>query len=76
VPSSIKEEWVVEESVTVTAGTFTAWKLKTVTTRGDLTVTLFTWYAPGVGIVKIEREEQRGGLQREGGSELVRYTVP
>jgi hypothetical protein len=76
VPSRITEEWVGEETVKVAAGTFKAWKVKTVTTRADLMVTLFTWYAPGVGIVKIAREEQRGELQREGGSELVRYTIP
>lgn len=76
VPSKITEQWVGEETVKVAAGTFKAWKVKTVTTRADLTVTLFTWYAPGVGIVKIAREEQRGELQREGGSELVRYAIP
>lgn len=74
--SRITEEWVAEETVQVAAGTFKAWKVKTVTARGDLTVTLFTWYAPGVGIVKIARAEQRGELLREGGSELVRYRVP
>jgi hypothetical protein len=75
-PSRITETWVAEEEVRVAAGTFRAWKLRTVTVRGDLTVTLFTWYAPGVGIVKIARAEQRGAAQREGGSELVRYRVP
>lgn len=60
----------------VAAGTFKAWKVRTVTKRADVTVTLFTWYAPGVGIVKIEREEQRGQLQREGSSQLVSYKVP
>ncbi|HXF82397.1 MAG TPA: hypothetical protein VNN19_06575 [bacterium] len=76
VPSRITDTWVAEEEVRVAAGTFRAWKLRTVTVRGDLTVTLFTWYAPGVGIVKIARAEQRGTQQREGGSELVRYRVP
>lgn len=76
VPATITEEWLREESVKVAAGTFKAWKVKTVTKRADITVTLYTWYAPGVGIVKIEREEQRGQLQREGGSELVSYKIP
>jgi len=76
VPSSITEEWVREETVKVAAGTFRAWKVKSVTRRGDITVTLLTWYAPGVGIVKIAREEQRGPLQRQGGSELVSYRIP
>lgn len=76
VPATVTEEWMREESVKVAAGTFKAWKVRTLTKRGDVTVTLFTWYAPGVGIVKIEREEQRGQLQREGGSELVSYKIP
>ncbi|HEU4798388.1 MAG TPA: hypothetical protein VFT63_05635 [bacterium] len=76
VPATITEEWMREESVKVAAGTFKAWEVRTVTKRADTTVTLFTWYAPGVGIVKIEREEQRGQLQREGGSELVSYKIP
>lgn len=76
VPATVTEEWMREESVRVTAGTFKAWKVRTVTKRGDVTVTLFTWYAPGVGIVKIEREEQRGQLQREGSSQLVSYKIP
>jgi hypothetical protein len=76
VPATVTEEWIREESVKVAAGTFKAWKVRTVTKRGDVTVTLFTWYAPDVGIVKIEREEQRGQLQREGSSQLVSYTIP
>ena len=76
VQATVTEEWVREESVKVKAGTFNAWKVRTVTKRADVTVTLFTWYAPGVGIVKIEREEQRGQLQREGSSQLVSYRIP
>lgn len=72
----VRDEWVGEETVRVAAGTFRAWKVRTVTTRGDLTITLLTWYAPGVGIVKIERQERRPGMAREGDSELVRYAVP
>lgn len=72
----ISEEWLGEETVQVPAGTFKAWKVKTVTRRGDLTATLFTWYARGVGIVKIDRAEQRGEFELEGVSELVRYRVP
>ncbi len=76
VRATITEEWMREESVKVAAGTFKAWKVRSVTKRADVTVTLFTWYAPGVGIVKIEREEQRGQLQREGSSQLVSYKIP
>lgn len=76
VPVTISEEWMGEETVKVVAGTFKAWKVKSITRRGDITVTLLTWYAPGVGIVKIEREEQRGQLQREGSSQLVSYRIP
>lgn len=71
------DQWVGEESVTVPAGTFKAWKLKTVTKRGSDTVTAITWYAPGVGVVRTARQEIRaGGKPREDGSGLVNYTIP
>lgn len=73
---TISEEWIGEETIKVAAGSFKTWKVKSVTKQGDITLTLFTWYAPGVGIVKIERAEQRGQLQREGSSQLVRYKIP
>lgn len=72
----ITDEWVREESVRVPAGVFRAWKLKSVTKREEFTVTILTWYAPGVGIVKIEREAVGGGQEREGGSELISYKIP
>lgn len=77
-PADIKvtDQWVAQESVKVAAGTFRAWKLKSVTQREDATLTTFTWYAPGVGIVKIVREVRGGGQERGGGSELVSYKIP
>lgn len=76
VDMKVTDEWVREETVRVPAGTFRAWKLMTVTKRGEDTATVRTWYAPGVGVVKIEREEIRDGQKREGGSELVSYKIP
>lgn len=75
-PAAIREEWLGEETIQVPAGTFKAWKVRTITRQGDRSATLFTWYARGVGIVKIDRAEQRGGVEIEGVSELVRYRVP
>ncbi len=73
---AVSDRWVREEMVKVPAGTFRAWKLESVTKRGDVIVRVFTWYAPGVGIVKIAREASGGGQEREGGSELVSYKIP
>lgn len=76
VEMTVTDTWAREETVKVTAGTFRAWKLKSVTKRGDVSVTLYTWYAAGVGIVKIVREEVRGEMERDRGSELVSYRIP
>jgi len=56
-------------------GAFMAWKLQSVSKRGAVTATVHTWYAPGVGIVKVVREEN-GERDREGSSELVSYRIP
>lgn len=73
---SESNEWTGEETVRVAAGTFKAWQLQTTTKRGILTFTLDTWYAPGVGIVKIQREISGQGRQAEGSSELISYRIP
>lgn len=70
------DQWIGEETARVPAGTFRAWKLKSVMKRGDATFILETWYALGVGIVKIEREVTRPGMDQEGKSELVSYKIP
>jgi hypothetical protein len=72
----ITDRWVGEETVRVPAGTFRAWKLQTVTTGEDSEITAFTWYAPGVGMVRTERKGYRGDRQISGWSELVRYRIP
>jgi hypothetical protein len=36
----------------------------------------YTWYAPGVGVVKNERRGRRRGRQIGGSFELVSYKVP
>ncbi len=48
--------------------------MESVTRRGDVTMTVHTWYALRVGVVKVEREQT--GPEREGGSELVSYNIP
>ncbi len=68
--------WVGEEAVRVPAGAFRAWKVRMTTTRGILTFTLDTWYAAGVGVVKIQREISGQGREAEGSSELVSYRIP
>lgn len=72
----ITDRWVGEETVRVPAGTFRAWKLQTVTTGEESQITAFTWYAPGVGMVRAERKGHRGDRQISGWSELVRYKIP
>lgn len=73
---TVTDQWVLEEEVRVPAGRFRAWKLHSVAKQRDVTFTIDTWYAPGVGIVKIEREAERGGEEREGKSQLVSYKIP
>ncbi len=73
---AVSDRWIREETVRVPAGTFRAWKLESVTKRADMTVHVFTWFAHGVGIVKIAREATGGTQEREGGSELVSYKIP
>ncbi|MDR7418366.1 MAG: hypothetical protein QN178_05610 [Armatimonadota bacterium] len=69
----ITEKWIGEETIKVKAGTFRAWKLQTQTTGEDAEITTLTWYAPGVGVVRVERKGHRGDQQVSGWSELVSY---
>jgi len=50
--------------------------VESVTKRDDVTVTIRTWYALRVGVVKVEREQTDPGPDRDGGSELVSYRIP
>ncbi|HEY6104283.1 MAG TPA: hypothetical protein VI007_13775 [bacterium] len=72
---TVTDTWVLEESIRVPAGSFTAWKLQSIAKRGSTTATVTTWYAPGVGPVKVVREEN-GERDSEGSSELVSYRFP
>jgi hypothetical protein len=67
--------WVGEQAVRVPAGAFKAWRLRSTTKRGNVTFVIDTWYAVGVGIVKIQREISGQEGQTEGSSELVSYTI-
>lgn len=72
----VTDRWVREETVRVPAGTFRTVKVESSTVRGDVTITIQTWYALGVGVVKVEREQVGPGVGREGGSELISYRIP
>jgi hypothetical protein len=69
----ITEKWIGEESIKVKAGTFRTWKLQTVSIGEDSEITTLTWYAPGVGAVRVERKGYRGDQKVSGWSELVSY---
>jgi len=72
----IVEKWIGEESIKTPAGTYKAWKMQTVTTGEDFSLTSFTWYAPGIGVVRNERKGHRGDREIKGWSELVSYKAP
>jgi hypothetical protein len=73
---TLTSKWIGEETIRVSAGTFRAWKLQTVTTGENIEITTVTWYAPGVGAVRTERKGHRGDRQISGWSELVSYKIP
>jgi hypothetical protein len=67
---------VGQEDVTVAAGTYRkAWKVKTVTSIGGITVVMFSWYARGVGSVKIHYEGEYQGYSRVYNQELTSATI-
>lgn len=67
---------VGQEDVTVAAGTYKkAWKVKTVTNIGGVTVQMFSWYARGVGNVKIHYEGEYQGYSQVYDEELTSATV-
>ena len=72
----ITSKWTGEETIKVPAGTYKAWKLQTTTTGEDSEITSYTWYAPGVGVVRNERKGHRGDRQISGWSELISYKAP
>lgn len=72
----ITEKWIGEETIKVAAGTYRAWKLQTITTGENSEITAYTWYAPGVGVVRNERKGRRGDRQISGWTELLSYKAP
>jgi hypothetical protein len=67
---------VGQEDVTVPAGTYRkAWKVKTVTNVGGITVVMFSWYARGVGNVKIRYEGEYQGYAQVYNQELTSATI-
>ena len=67
---------VGQEDVTVPAGTYKkAWKVKTITNIGGITVEMFTWYARGVGNVKTHYEGAYQGYSQTFDEELTSATI-
>jgi hypothetical protein len=67
---------VGQEDVTVPAGTYKkAWKVKTVANLGVVTVEVHTWYAKGVGNVKMHSEAEFMGSVEVIDEELTSATI-
>jgi hypothetical protein len=67
---------VGQEDVTVAAGTYRkAWKVKTITNIGGVTVQMFSWYARGVGNVKMHYEGEYQGYSQIYNEELTSATI-
>ena len=67
---------VGQEDVTVAAGTYKkAWKVKTITNIGGVTVQMFNWYARGVGNVKMHYEGEYQGYSQVYNEELTSATI-
>ncbi len=65
-----------QEDVTVAAGTYKkAWKVKTITNIGGVTVELYSWYARGVGRVKMHGEGEYQGYAAVYHEELTAATI-
>jgi hypothetical protein len=67
---------VGQEDVTVPAGTYKkAWKVKTIANLGVMTVEVLTWYARGVGNVKVHSEADFLGSIEVSDEELTSATI-
>jgi hypothetical protein len=67
---------VGQEDITVKAGTFKlAWKVKTTTRVGGMTVDTYMWYARGTGLVKIYHDYTLGIYSETYNQELVSAAV-
>ena len=67
---------VDQEDVTVAAGTYKkAWKIKTITNISGVTVEMYSWYARGVGKVKMHGEGEYQGYSAVYNEELTSATI-
>jgi hypothetical protein len=67
---------VGQEDVTVAAGTYKkAWKVETITNIGGVTVEMYSWYARGVGNVKMHYEGEYQGYSQVYNQELTSATI-
>jgi hypothetical protein len=67
---------VGQEDVTVAAGTYKkAWKTKTITNISGVTVEMYSWYARGVGKVKMHGEGEYQGYSAVYNEELTSATI-
>lgn len=66
---------LVKESVTVPAGTYDCFKVRTTTTMGSQSYQMYWWYAEGVGLVKSYLETSQGGLVTVVRNELVSHDI-
>jgi hypothetical protein len=65
-----------QEDVTVPAGTYKkAWKVKTITNIGFITLEMFSWYARGVGNVRNHYEATYEGQSQVFDEELTSATI-
>ena len=75
-PASGTAMVVGQEDVTVAAGTYKkAWKVMTMVNIGGVTVKMFTWYARGVGNVKMHYEGAYLGYSQVYDEELTSATI-
>jgi hypothetical protein len=72
----LASRWVGEETIKVGATSYRAWRLETITTGEDMEIKTSTWYAPGIGAVRSERQGYRGERKIIGWTELVSYKIP
>ena len=69
-------EVMAQENVTVKAGSYTnAWKMTYFTISGGDTMQMHSWYAPGVGQVKMHYEMEVMGFQMVYHSELAEVDI-
>ena len=72
----LASKWLAEETIKVGTTQYKAWKLETITTGEDMDIKAYTWYAPGIGVVRSERKGYRGDRKISGWTELVNYKIP